>query len=288
MDRKTPPASKMPGKRRVQVLASEQAGPLRLIHSILGLVLVVAGAIKLYELGFKAQDERTSTLLLMVLAEAELLGGLFMVVGFAPVRAHPWVVAVFAAYAATSLLQALSGKSSCGFFGSLSIGPWYALIFALAAGAALLAYGPPTDWRAVSYSRAGRLFGLGLVVLFTGFAGWQQAGLVTVTGTAMVGERPLEEATLIFHGEPDTLVLRTNKEGAFRLPLVRPGRYIVSIAEGLPPTKSEPSNSAAEKKKKFPQRSRRPAAHTIPPVLPGSHLWIEVSRNSEYNRLLKF
>ena len=54
------------------------------------------------------------------------------------------------------------------------------------------------------------------------------ADLVTVAGQATTDGRPLEEATLTFTGESGQITLRTDRDGGFRLPLVRPGLYAVS------------------------------------------------------------
>jgi hypothetical protein len=285
LDKRSATASNITKGRRSP--AAERTALLRVVHAILGLVLIVAGVIKLYELGFESPEGDSTSLLLMAFSEAELLGGLWMLTGFDLYRTHPWVVALFVGLAATSLVQGLAGKSSCSCLGSLSVNPWYALILNLGAVAALMRYAPPSDWNEMSHFQAVRLVGPGLIALFAGVVGWQQGCLVTVAGKATVGDRPLEEAILTFSGDSGVLVVRTTKEGGFRLPFVRPGRYIVSISDGLSVRKSESSIRGVQKKKSL-QRLRRPAARSIPPVLPTSSLWVEISKNAEYNRLLKF
>jgi hypothetical protein len=119
--------------------------PFWLVRSVLGLVLVVAGALKLYELAFEAQDESTPTTLLMVFAKAEILGGLWIVVGADPIQTRRWALAAFVGLALASLLQALAGKCSCGCFGTLSVNPWLVLVFDLTGVGSLLGSRPRGD-----------------------------------------------------------------------------------------------------------------------------------------------
>jgi hypothetical protein len=195
---------------------------------LLGLVLIAAGALKLYELAFETHDESTPTLFLFVFSEAELLGGLWMVGGFEPERTRWWAAFAFAGLVASSLFQALAGKCSCGCFGWLSVNPWLVLVFDLAAVAALLGSCPTADPEAEPADRPLRFLGLGILALIIGAAGWRQADLVIMSGTVTADGRPLEEATLTFTGDSGKIALRTDHDGNFRLPFVRPGLYAVA------------------------------------------------------------
>ena len=97
MDKRQPADSKHPGPMLIS--SRPRRLSFRLVRLILGLVLAAAGAIKLYELGFEAQDEGISTLLLMAFAECELLGGLWMFSGIYPERTQRWPAAAFAGLA---------------------------------------------------------------------------------------------------------------------------------------------------------------------------------------------
>jgi hypothetical protein len=203
--------------------------PFWLVRGVLGLVLLAAGTLKLYEVAFEAHDDSTSPLSLMVFSEAELLGGIWMVGGFDPERIRRWAVAAFIGLALSSLFQALAGKCSCGCFGSLSVNPWFTLVFDLAAVAALLGSRPPGEPQALFPDYPLHGFGLAAIALLIGVAGWRQADLVTVAGTVMTADgRPLEEATLTFTGASGNIVLRTDYHGNFHMPLVRPGVYAVA------------------------------------------------------------
>jgi hypothetical protein len=97
--------------------------PLRLVHLFLGTVLIIAGALKLAEFATETKDESATALFIMVFAEAEVIGGLWMAAGINPVASHPWAAAAFGGFAATNLVQGLFGECSRGCFGSDAIGP---------------------------------------------------------------------------------------------------------------------------------------------------------------------
>ena len=161
-------------------------------------------------------------------------------------------MAAFAGLDVSSLFLALTGKCSCGCFGGLPVNPWFDLVFDMATVAAHLVSRPPADLGAVSFAHPLRSLGLGLIPLLVGIAGWRQAGLVTAAATATLEGRPLEQATLTFTGESGMIVLRTDYDGNFRLPLVRPGLYSVSApASGgtAPIQKTEPVDRWPAKKK---------------------------------------
>jgi len=253
------------------------------------LVLIAAGTLKLYELAFEGLDESTLTLFLMVFSEAELLGGIWMIGGFDPVRTRWWAAAAFAGLTVSSLFQALAGKCSCGCFGSLSINPWLVLVFDLAAVAALLTSRAPADLERALPTHPFRFVGLGFIALVIGVVGWRQADLVTLAGTATAHGRPLHEATLTLIGHSGRIDVRTDQYGNFRLPLVRPGLYAVSalrLVSAPVPKKAElavrgPGKKTTQQSRLQPSPSRPGGGE--PPIL-----WIGIPNCSEYDRLIKF
>ena len=148
MEKKRPPNAKNTGMRRSP--APDRHTALRLVHAVLGSVLAVAGTIKLYELAFESRGQGPTSWLLMVYSEAEFLRRPLDGRRVAPLRSHPWAVAAFAGFAASSSVQALAGKCSCGCLGSLSVSPWSVLIFDLAAVALLMRCHPFVDPEAMS------------------------------------------------------------------------------------------------------------------------------------------
>jgi hypothetical protein len=286
VDTKKVTTSKNPGKRQTD--APPPAVAFRLVHFFLGAVLIAAGSLKLYQLAFETQDESLVALFLMVFAEAELLGGAWLVGGFDPVRTHPWIVATFAGLAASSLFQAMGGKCSCGCFGGLTIHPRVVLVFDLAAIAALLAWRPPAT-ETILFVHPVRLLGYGLFAAFIGVVGWRQADLVTVAGRVTADGRPLEETTVTFTGDSGQIVLRTDRDGNFRLPFVRPGFYAVSTPGRVVPgpiTKPERVGRVQGKKKGARRSEQRSAGPS--PSGDKSLLWIEVPNCSEYDKIIKF
>jgi hypothetical protein len=280
-----PPVAKSSGKGRV---ASPPRGvPFWLVRSILGLVLVVAGALKLYELAFEAQDESAPTTLLMVFAEAEVLGGVWMVVGVDPIRTRRWALAAFVGLAIASLFQALAGKCSCGCFGTFSVNPWLVLVFDLTAVGALLGSRPRGDLDALFPSHPMYWLALGTGALIVAVEGWQQADLVTVAGKVTADGHPLESATLTFIGESGKILLLTEQSGRFRLPHVRPGLYAMSVPERMitPPTSSEKARRNLAKNAT--QRSRKQPSPPRPAPSNGSLLWIDIPRCSVYDKLVE-
>jgi hypothetical protein len=287
VDKRRPPSPKRPG--RAPSPPPPGGIPFWLVRTFLGSVLIAAGAIKFYELNFESYDESTSTLLLLVFAEVELLGGLGMVIGFDPELTRRWSAAAFAGLAISSLFQALAGKCSCACFGSLSINPWLTLVLDLLAVAAILGSRRPAGSEATPLAWAPRLLGPGILALAIGIGGWGQADLVTVAGTATADGHPLEEAALTFTGVSGQIALRTDHDGHFRLPLVRPGQYAVS-APGRVVTrtieKPEPADKGRGKKE-----ARRSDQRSGPPPSPGAGepllLWIEVPTCSQSDLLIK-
>ncbi len=256
--------------------------PYGLARVILGLLLLVAGALKLYQLGFEAEDEGDGAVLLMLFAEIELLFGAWLVSGIDAERTRPWAAAAFLGLAASSTFQLIAGKCSCGCFGGLSIHPGLALAIDLAAIAAVLftRWPAPTAWEYLLTPT--RLAGFALLALAIAAVGWRQAELVTLTGIATADGRPLSDAELIFTGPSGKLDLHTDHDGRFRLALVRPGRYALSTPGRTADAQPQPARKAGRPSAK----SRSKAAGFMPPPADAVR-WIEIPACSEDNRTIE-
>lgn len=286
MDKRRLSPSKNRGKDRTT--APTRGIPFWVVRSVLGLVLMVAGALKLYELAFEGLDESNLTLLLIGFSEAELLGGIWMVGGFDPERTRWWAVAAFAGLAISSYFQARAGKCSCVCFGSLSVNPWFVLFFDVAAVAALLGSRPCSGTEGWHPADRLHFLGLGILALAIGTVGWRQADLVTVAGMATAGGRPLEEASLTFTGGSGKIVLRTDHDGNFRLPLVRPGLYAVSGPARESASMFRSGHADERLARKTTQRPRRQPAPQTNPSPANSPLWVEISNCSEFGKIIDF
>jgi len=289
MDKTTHSQSKKSGNRPPPSPPSRTGVPFWLVHFVLGLVLIAAGALKLHEFAFESQDESAATLLLMVFAEIELVGGIWLAGCFDPGRTAWWAAAGFLGLACASFFEAMAGKCSCGCFGGVSINPWFVLLFDLAAAAALLASRPRGGPDAVFPSHPAQWLALGAIALTVAAAGWRQADLVTVEGQATVDGRPLDEAAITFTGGSGKIALRTDHDGGFRLPLVRPGLYAVSApgrAMVLSTEQPKPIDRGARSRKP----ARRPPSGTASPPPHGlgdAVVWIEVPICSEKGRAIE-
>ncbi len=286
MQEKKPPKSN--NRRTGQSTGQPRGVPFWLVRSFLGSILVTAGALKLYELAFEAHEESITTLLLLLFAEAELLGGAWMVVGIHVVRTRRWAAAVFVGLAVSSLFQALGGKCSCGCFGTLSVNPWFVFVFDLAAVAALLGSRLAIAPGASPLGQPLHIRGLAILALLICIVGWQQADRFTVTGTVMADGGALKEARVGFTGPSGIITLRTDHDGNFRLTVVRPGLYAVSAPGRLSTLIPSPKEVGRRPVKKTPQRlGHQPAVETDPSTR-GSLLWFEVSKCWEDGKIIEF
>ncbi|MHC5542585.1 MFS transporter [Singulisphaera rosea] len=257
MNKPKSPGSRAAGRR--QGGRPSRGVPFGLVRSSLGLVLMAAGALKLFQLTFESQDESPSTLFLLIFSEAEILGGLWMLIGLEPERTRIWALAVFLGFAASSLIQALGGKCTCGCFGPLSPNPWLVLLFDVAAILALsFARMCPKTGNERSLSPL-HFLGLGILALMVAAVARQQADRMAVEGSAVAGRRPLGDTMLTWTGESGKFVVQTDHDGNFRLPYISPGLYAVSapgrLAKGPTP---KPLGSNPKK------GSKRSGQHPVP------------------------
>jgi hypothetical protein len=202
---------------------------LRRLTVIIGVILALGGALKLYDSATAFQADDGATFLMLVFGEVELLGGLWLLSGWYTEQTRPWVAAAFAGLAAASVYQIVIGEGSCGYWGSLAVSPWIALVFDLVVIAGLLVVPPPVDWNVRLSENPVRNLGLALTALAIGNLAVDQRSLVRITGMATLNGRPLEGATLRFSGNSGTVELRTGRGGYFRATPARLGRYSVTL-----------------------------------------------------------
>ena len=180
MDKRTPSRSKKLAGSRA---STPRFGiPSWIVRSSLGLVLIVAGALKLYQLALESQDESMPALFLILFAEAELLGGIWMLSGVDAEKTRKWAVAAFAGLAISSLIQAFAGKCSCGCFGAIAVNPWSAAVFDLGAIALLLLSWPRATSGATTTRSRWLYVGLVSFSLVVTAGGWSQSTTVQPGG----------------------------------------------------------------------------------------------------------
>jgi hypothetical protein len=119
--------------------------PERFVSITLGLLLLTAAALKgLQSLSDGRADTlpRTPEWLTAVVIPAEIFIGLWLLSGLWP--RWSWVsgLVTFSAFAWYSLFAGLSGRASCGCFGSGAVSPWTTLAVDLLAVAALVRWRP--------------------------------------------------------------------------------------------------------------------------------------------------
>lgn len=116
-----------------------------LIRRLLAIVLLVAALLKGHQLatGPIAGDSLfASRGFLIGLVEAELLFGLWLLVGLHPQLTWRATFGCFLAFSGIALAKMLSGEPSCGCFGRVFVPPWLTLALDAAAVAALLRWRP--------------------------------------------------------------------------------------------------------------------------------------------------
>lgn len=124
---------------------SQGGWSLRIICLALGLLLLTAACLKLYDYSLDGVSRwafLSSARLYIVVIAAEGGLGLWLLIG------HPtrllWFAALlfFAALAGVSVYLALAGQPSCGCFGKLAVSPWYSFGLDMLAVAALVFFRP--------------------------------------------------------------------------------------------------------------------------------------------------
>jgi hypothetical protein len=94
----------------------------RLVPAVLGLVLLVAAALKTHQLAVESNPESSlipSHWFRIGLVELELGLGLGLLLGIYPRQIRLAAVICFTTFAAVALQQALAGKACCSYFGAL-------------------------------------------------------------------------------------------------------------------------------------------------------------------------
>ncbi len=167
----------------------QSCGKYALIRVVLGVILLVAAALKGYQLATEPTAEislMTSRWFLVFSVEFELLLGLCLISGLFVRTVWLTTLGCFALFFCISLYKALSGEVSCGCFGSVQVNPWYSLCLDLAVVGALVRYRPALwgkevgiDTRPASYY--GVVFGTWLVVAVS--AGWGMSRFEATTVT---------------------------------------------------------------------------------------------------------
>jgi len=121
-----------------------------LVRWALGLLLLVAGILKAYQLAtepvanrdiFSYRWSMTAQVYFELIFSVWLLRGLD--------KRLTWLAAVgcFLLFSGVTLYKALSGSASCGCFGKIEVSPWCTLVLDVPAVAALLIFGPDLKQR---------------------------------------------------------------------------------------------------------------------------------------------
>ena len=116
-----------------------------LVRCALGLVLLVAAALKAHQLAtgpVPETDVLHSRWFLIIEVEFELLFGLWLLAGAYPRLTWAAALLFFFALSGVSLLLVASGEASCGCFGKVPVNPWYTFTFDVAAVLALIVWRP--------------------------------------------------------------------------------------------------------------------------------------------------
>jgi hypothetical protein len=203
---------------------------LRFVLAALGFVLATAGVLKISASALSTGLTDEPALFLAVVSTLEIGFGLWLIGGFEPDRTRPWAVAVFVGLWAASAWQALSGRCTCGCFGDVQVSPWLVLLFDLAAVTLLLRLEPSGKDAPLFFQSSPPLaLALATVTLLAfGVGGWRPPKL-NLAGTATLGGRALGDAELELLGDSFAARVRTDDQGAYRVPAVPPGVYSVTL-----------------------------------------------------------
>jgi hypothetical protein len=203
-------------------------------------------------------------LLPVALGEAEFFGGLWLFAGIDAERTRPWAIAALVGVWASSLYQVFTGRCSSGWFGSSSPNPWLVLVIDLIALVALCRW-RPAGTGGVTSSSGPNSVALGTTAILVAVMGISQRPLIVISGTARQSGHPLEGTTLVFQGNSVKLDVRTDHDGSFRLPPIRPGQYTVTTmirASSADPRPNPPEPNRA--RQTTPRRNQRAARKARP------------------------
>ncbi|MFV1965060.1 MAG: MauE/DoxX family redox-associated membrane protein [Pirellulaceae bacterium] len=115
-----------------RLLRSRRVEGATLLRALLGVVLLIAAALKAWQLSTEPVAEDgllTSRGFLIALVEFELLFGLCLLFGLVPRVTWPIAMLCFVGFSCVALYKALSGAASCGCFGKVEVNPWYTFAF---------------------------------------------------------------------------------------------------------------------------------------------------------------
>lgn len=232
---------KTAGKKKVT--EAQEIQTLRWVHRGLGVVLLLDGCFGLLAVATSYQEDDLKALGMALLSECEFVAGMWLVAGREPRRTRPWIAAIFAGLWASSFYRGLTGHDSSARFASLLLGPWIVALFDLAALSFLLKWRPPRG-ETTSPPTFVETAAIAATILGVGIAGIAAPSLITASGKATRRDRPLNDAVLTFRRYSVQFEVRTDGQGAFRLPLVRAGRYTVST-----PAERRPVSETLEDRK---------------------------------------
>jgi uncharacterized membrane protein YphA (DoxX/SURF4 family) len=83
----------------------------------------------------------------ILVVELELFFGIWLIVGMLPKLTWLATIGCFSVFALVSLYKALSGETSCGCLGVVTVNPWNMMVFDLVIVGCLLAFRVRGDWK---------------------------------------------------------------------------------------------------------------------------------------------
>ena len=131
------------------------------VRLVLGVVLLAAALLKAYpvlEAWWAGLAAGTANWLVLALSELEFLVGLWLLTGIWPIMAWWTTLICFSAFAISSFVMGMIGRSHCGCFGVVRVHPWAVFSFDLTAISALWLF-PPSRLGRAGLSAAARAQG---------------------------------------------------------------------------------------------------------------------------------
>lgn len=181
----------------------------KVVRILLGLLLLAAVGLKLIGGSEGKAPLFTSPAIYAALLEAEILLGLWLLVGVGPRLLWLVTLLFFSGLAAASLRLGILGEGSCGCVGrALTLSPWLALLIDTAAVLALTIWRPPLlgipNFRLVIFSGFRRLLPVAAVATIA--LGMLYAGTAAIFGS-------LDDAAARLAGESITIQPRSTELG---------------------------------------------------------------------------